>query len=1408
MKNIKYWQGFYIETAVLENLRSIPLLFSLFKNCLYKFINNHYYAAGLDKKNTIQKDYSLYTFRLNREHRLLFTTHKVDGVSYALQLKLIEEHAYDQCMELKDPKVTKKIISDFDKENYTLINEDTIADILGEEFPDAEAQESLSVETWDFFSSKAISFTTEQNEIYTKNLPLMITGGPGSGKTCTAIKMLYEWYLGALFEDAAIAMYITFSPRLMRTAQSIWDNLTLDPMNPRKVVFMTFLEYLYQHDAQFSESFNKLIKHANTLRKNAKLPLITEDQEEREKEQEDAGYKIEDSIRIFSDWLHRDYFKKNPKSSVKKYDVIDIFTEMTLILGCAKEQDYQNIGKHPLLLNKDLRPQCWQIAKQYSAYLEFKKWQDPFFYCKKLFTAYPNHVFLVIDEIQDWYKAQLDAVFDPKIHKQLVVLGDSHQQCQKGLPIIALLKNELKLDESNILNLNCSHRCSAKVLGLFEKFLQSKIRIASGVEEKNQYIELKPASTQVQEGVLGLLEIKKLEPKNIHAQLEYQNVPLEEMALFDSYKQSADFVVLTSERYKDLAISLFGKGCVCTVEEYKGLESRVVALFNLFEDKDLLGVTALLRQEQRPLKTNLSKNKEFNSSDDLTKVKSFLIAVSRSSDALFILNHKSKHPAALIHLVQQWVDEINNGAPTVVFEEPRIKNSKQDYIEHIDKLIAAGLTEQAEDIFNKHIRENWLTYLRSRKSSSILAVNAIQPAQQSLALTSQRASKMGVKIASQSTNRVKGNQLHAMSREEIQKLFNLPDLEFSKELFTTIVTVKHPEPKNNHNHSYSDLTKDNLFNYLLVKKLKQFNEAIKNISPNKVQLIADYLCNIWRYDQRLGIPEAKAFYGYPIQTIYAASPPDRDFFVELYEANNNFYLQNADQLLRALVSKVSGMESEEDREQKDIEYSTVFFHISRKSKIEQRCAILVKLLNKATPETRKFFIEQLFERTYWTIGIPEQGEIVEEHSVEISLFVTLMSTFDGLKGLKKLLTAVENFDVPINFLSQYIVFKQFSTNNLLPVLTGWQILICNRMPREQLDCYTEILLILFQKSAEIVDVKFSELLKTPVDQQLVVRILQAFLQYPPVIKILEAVFKRMPSLYNHFTLDCWGLVKNETSPFELLCSATSVNQQDETLLKKLCFTPPNGELHKLFPILLGVKLEAFKDFQNYQHLRVFLKYTLRELNFLAILKAYLDKINFTSWDKEFNHLMFFLTNFFSFRNQGDLGIFYNSSIFQLKIKVDESFNPYFFQLITVLNEFFDKIPLESSQQNRMRLVKMWQMMMEDFLKMPTHNGIEQIWIKKMVRYLINHICKDDNELLSKISPRWFEPLFIHELQNVLFSPPEGEVESNADICMKSKNGRLWLAGIKRIEGCSIIKQWEAFDLSEAEQHLNQPAVKR
>jgi len=376
-------------------------------------LNGEYKSLNLEQLN-IATIAPIYSIRHSHDTRILFTTYNgsicilepILNHDYAKSRFLRNRHCLTQFLGKIDETITATPVEELDIPVY---NEPAEKKYLA-------------------FQQQFIEFSDIQEQAMTTQLPFVLHGSAGTGKTTLALSLMQNIVRQAI----APVIYLTVSPKLRDNIRNLWQEMHHDIM--AGVKFLTYHDFLIEEAA---------INPDNLV-----------------------------SDRDFSTWYQT--LKKCPFPEQKLYQ------EFRIVSG-YQEEAYLALGEKQSLFAAEQRPEIFNLFSQYLRTI------SPGFSPElSAFSLENPNVYLIIDEAQDLSCGQLKNLLSYNSSNAVLLLGD-HQVLFDGIsrhPFIKQFYYEHSSCLLNLVELNTSFRCSEQVTTLANKLIELKYQVTGGASDK------------------------------------------------------------------------------------------------------------------------------------------------------------------------------------------------------------------------------------------------------------------------------------------------------------------------------------------------------------------------------------------------------------------------------------------------------------------------------------------------------------------------------------------------------------------------------------------------------------------------------------------------------------------------------------------------------------------------------------------------------------------------------------------------------------------------------------------------------------------------------------------------------------------------------------------------------------
>ncbi|WP_264331228.1 UvrD-helicase domain-containing protein [Wolbachia endosymbiont (group B) of Erebia ligea] len=344
--------------------------------------------------------------KLSDSDRLLFTSIKIDNKDAFIILEVILNHDYHKSKFLTNREKIKNI-EIIDKNNEEVSNSVSTLEI--EDAPQVS------------YLGKFITFSAKQKDIVKRvgkfELPLVISGSAGSGKTSVALESLKK--IKGKFEGGKI-LYITKSENLIKESKKLLEYEYYDETaNEFKIAAPEEIDFLSLHEF--------LEKRAEDIK----------------------GKKPINRSKFFS-WFNeickKDKFKEYKKDGDK------IFEEFTAVIGGGDllgkdgKDRYGKLGNRQSMFSVDERNKVYDFFKEYRKFIEKdSEYYDPNLVAYKCITE-GMYSAIVVDEVQDLTESTLSLILKSlkdESKDNFLLCGDINQVIHPSFFSLSKLKSFL-----------------------------------------------------------------------------------------------------------------------------------------------------------------------------------------------------------------------------------------------------------------------------------------------------------------------------------------------------------------------------------------------------------------------------------------------------------------------------------------------------------------------------------------------------------------------------------------------------------------------------------------------------------------------------------------------------------------------------------------------------------------------------------------------------------------------------------------------------------------------------------------------------------------------------------------------------------------------------------------------------
>lgn len=394
--------------------------------------NDNFHSAEVKKLG----EHGLYRAKLDDANRLIFKIAKYQGVSYALMLEVVLNHAYDKAKFLRGAKIDESKIPNVD--DNAQIKDSTLPSLVYINPTDKCFH----------FLDKIISFDPDQQEVYKANPPLIIIGPAGSGKTALTLEKMKRFY--------GHGIYVTLSPYLSDNARNIYYSSHYEN-DGQDISFLSFREYL------------------ETMR----VP---------------EGREIRYSA--FAHWLLRFPRQHRVADAHRLYEEFrGVITGSVVDKPYLSREEYLNLGVRQSIYLANERELVYTLFEKYLVFLKENGFYDPNIlahsYLKEVRQIYD---FVVIDEVQDITNIQLQVILKSlKSPDSFILCGDSNQIVHPNFfswsGLKSMLYGSASLETKKVMRILQSNFRNAKsITELSNRLIKIKQKRFGSIDRESTYL--------------------------------------------------------------------------------------------------------------------------------------------------------------------------------------------------------------------------------------------------------------------------------------------------------------------------------------------------------------------------------------------------------------------------------------------------------------------------------------------------------------------------------------------------------------------------------------------------------------------------------------------------------------------------------------------------------------------------------------------------------------------------------------------------------------------------------------------------------------------------------------------------------------------------------------------------------
>lgn len=388
-----------------------------------------FYSANVKKIAS-----NLYSVRLNKSNRLLFSIYRYKNENYALLLEYLPNHAYEKSRFLRG----EANIDETKIPVLTKLDEDENAELvyLNTQYP-----------TFNLLD-KIISFDDAQQQIYTISAPIIVIGSAGSGKTALTLEKMKQM--------TGEILYLTRSPYLIHNSRNLYYAQQYVNEN-QEISFLSFDDYLAS----------------------VKVP---------------NGKEV--TFLSFNQWFSRHRVTKNLSDPYQIFEEFKGVITGNSEEAFLSRDAYLALGIKQSIFQQDERKQVYLLFEKYLNFMKTEGFYDSnILSFESLKLVEPRYDFIVVDEVQDLTNIQLQLVLNAlREPNQFILCGDSNQIVHPNFFSWSKIKslfyqqNSAKAPTELIRILNSNYRNSPEVTEVANKILKIKTSRFGSVDKESNYL--------------------------------------------------------------------------------------------------------------------------------------------------------------------------------------------------------------------------------------------------------------------------------------------------------------------------------------------------------------------------------------------------------------------------------------------------------------------------------------------------------------------------------------------------------------------------------------------------------------------------------------------------------------------------------------------------------------------------------------------------------------------------------------------------------------------------------------------------------------------------------------------------------------------------------------------------------
>lgn len=565
-------------------------------------------------------EHNIYRAKLDDSNRLLFKMMTYQGERYALILEVVLNHAYDKSKFLRGARIDESKIGTVQIEKEDLSSLTYV---------------NPSIKRFHLLD-KIISFDQDQDNIYRHQVPLIVIGPAGSGKTALVLEKIKK--------ANGQVLYVTLSRYLADNSRNIYYGSHYEN-DAQEISFLSFREFL------------------ETMR----VP---------------EGREV--TYSAFAGWLLRIPRQQRVSDAHRLYEEFrGVITGSGVDKPWLSREEYLNLGVRQSIYLDNQRELVYSLFLKYLAFLREHNYYDP----NILAHTYLDHVrqvydLVVVDEVQDITNIQLQLILRSlKYPDQFILCGDSNQIVHPNFFSWSNLKSMLYKAEymevqkvTRILQSN--FRNSVAVTSLANVLLRIKQKRFGSIDRESNYL-MNSVSDRSGEIIVAR------DSDKVKRELNQKT------------RRSTKFAVLVMREEDKAGVrQFFETPLLFSIHEAKGLEYDNVILMNFISNEHDSFAEIIKGIDEEDIAGDIEYRRAGDKKDKSLEIYKFYInslyvAVTRAVQKLYLIESRADHPLISILGIQHTQE-------TMAVEEKQ--SSIEEWQAEAHRLELQGRQEQADEI--------------------------------------------------------------------------------------------------------------------------------------------------------------------------------------------------------------------------------------------------------------------------------------------------------------------------------------------------------------------------------------------------------------------------------------------------------------------------------------------------------------------------------------------------------------------------------------------------------------------------------------------------------------------------------------------------------------------------------------